>query len=524
MNTSQLVKNVFSLLQQLDTQEVIICAGARNMPLVEALKYENFSVKSYFEERSAGFYALGRVKATQKPVAIIVTSGTAVAELLPATIEAWYQQLPLILITADRPKSYRGTGAPQTMNQNNLFDSYVVAAFDWDVFSKFDKFSLSKTGPVHLNVCLDEPLKIDQQVYTHCQPLVQVDFVENSQSKNYHYQFENSLSVIQRKNVIAIIGELSIEERKFVKEILIQKNIVHYCEALSGLQNDPDLMRNQIRSSENEIIEQISQNKVLSVLRIGGVPTLRFWRDLEKKYDFIQVDHFTSRPFPGLARPSKLHHIDDLTRLDLGDSVVMDLSLDQKKYLKKIEIISSYKSSEQFFYSYLLNSVIRKSVYVGNSLPIRVWDLVYNRWQSELNIFAHRGVNGIDGQISGYLGWAKDIPESWCIIGDLTALYDLAALGLASDNQNKLRIVIMNNSGGQIFQRILGPSVYLNAQDVNFSGFAKLWGWSYQKVASESDLLTLFDVTDKKMIIEMVPQEIETQKVWEKLDQLWKNP
>lgn len=523
MNTTQLIKNVFNTLHKLGTNEVIACAGARNMPFIEALNFENFFVQSYFEERSAGFYALGRIKATGKPVAVIVTSGTAVAELLPAVIEAWYQQLPLVLITADRPKSYRGTGAPQTMNQYHLFESFVVGAFDWDVFSQLENCTVSTKGPLHFNICLDEPLKTETQVYADYRPIEHIQFSESYGHKNYQFHFAKNNGPLRKSKTLAIVGELNSTERSFVKSILLEKQIVHYCESLSGLQNDPELSKIQIRSSEHILSDLVTKDQSINIIRIGGVPTCRFWRDLENKFKNISIDHFSSRPFPGTSRISNLFQLLDLEYLDISQNLSFDHPQDQMMVSRKKEIIFNHPKSEQYFYSLLFNTVISNAIYVGNSLPIRIWDLVYTRWQNDINIFAHRGVNGIDGQISGYLGWAKDIPESWCVVGDLTALYDLAALGLAKNHQNKLRLVIMNNSGGQIFKRILGQSVYLNAQDVSFSGLATLWGWSYQKVMTADDLRKIKEIPDSKLIIEITPNETETQIVWKQLDQLWKN-
>ena len=121
MNNFELVQQLVSALTELHVQEIVVCAGARNVPIVDFLEKHNSDktksknkilVYSFFEERSAAFFALGRIKATGNPVAIVTTSGTAAVETFPAVVESFYQGLPLIVITADRPKSYRGSGAP----------------------------------------------------------------------------------------------------------------------------------------------------------------------------------------------------------------------------------------------------------------------------------------------------------------------------------------------------------------------------------------------------------------------------
>ena len=136
-------------------RDFCVCAGSRNSPLLAVLgtgvipsEVEGsggWAVFSFVDERSAAFFALGRIKLHGAPAAVVTTSGTAAAELLPATIEAYYSGLPLILITADRPARFRGTGAPQSIEQVGIFGPYATS--EW-------------TGrrPWHVNIEFDEPL------------------------------------------------------------------------------------------------------------------------------------------------------------------------------------------------------------------------------------------------------------------------------------------------------------------------------------------------------------------------------
>ncbi|HET8796429.1 MAG TPA: thiamine pyrophosphate-binding protein [Thermoanaerobaculia bacterium] len=129
-------------------REFCVCAGSRNSPLLVVLGRGDARLFSFVDERSAAFFALGRVKLLGAPVAVVTTSGTAAAELLPAAVEAFYSGAPLVLITADRPARYRGTGAPQSIEQTNLFGVYAETSLD----------AWSRTRALHLNVEFDEPL------------------------------------------------------------------------------------------------------------------------------------------------------------------------------------------------------------------------------------------------------------------------------------------------------------------------------------------------------------------------------
>src|SRR5690606_9812739 len=112
----------------LGVRDVVVCAGARNVPLVGSLlagrRETGLRVRHHFDERTAAFFALGLAKRHRAPVAVVTTSGTAAAELLSAAVEAHYSGLPLVLVTADRPATYRGSGAPQAIEQAGLFGPY----------------------------------------------------------------------------------------------------------------------------------------------------------------------------------------------------------------------------------------------------------------------------------------------------------------------------------------------------------------------------------------------------------------
>ena len=141
-------RGVIERVRGAGVEEFCVCAGSRNSPLLVALASAHARTYSFVDERSAAFFAIGRMKSHGRPVAVVTTSGTAAAELLAAAVEAFYSGLPLVMITADRPARFRGTGAPQCIDQIGLYGRYAAASIeDWD-----------RRSPVHLNVEFDEPL------------------------------------------------------------------------------------------------------------------------------------------------------------------------------------------------------------------------------------------------------------------------------------------------------------------------------------------------------------------------------
>lgn len=154
-----LATSVLDQLYQLDVRDIVICPAGRNAPLVAALdNTSRFRCYYWYEERSAAFFALGKAKVQQRPAAVITTSGTAVGNLLPAAMEAYYSGIPLLMVTADRPRRFRGSGAPQTAEQVNIFGRYALEELDLEAGETCDLSNWNKTGAAHLNVCFEEPL------------------------------------------------------------------------------------------------------------------------------------------------------------------------------------------------------------------------------------------------------------------------------------------------------------------------------------------------------------------------------
>lgn len=155
----KLAQHVIDEIIKANITEVCVCPSKRNAPLV-ALLVDFKALKTYFwpEERSAAFFALGRSRRLEQGVAVITTSGSAAGELLPAAMEAHYAGVPLLLITADRPRSFRGTGAPQTAEQVGLFGVYAGYACDLEGEERFNLQEWDQKRPAHVNVCFSEPL------------------------------------------------------------------------------------------------------------------------------------------------------------------------------------------------------------------------------------------------------------------------------------------------------------------------------------------------------------------------------
>lgn len=515
MNIS-LAKKVIEAAVSVGVQDFCVCAGARNSPLVFLLNAaKGLRLYSFFEERSASFFALGKIQATGRPVGIVTTSGTAVAELLPAVVESNYSGWPLLMITADRPRSYRGTGAPQTIEQVGIFSQFIETC--WDLADTEDVLPIqnwTQKRPLQINVCFTEPL-IDEPI-----PSLNLhDFsISTPNLKNLSLQFKRILP-----RPLIVCGTLSTAINKEIKEniinLLLQLNAPVYAEALSGLRGENQISHLLLSGGENSVQEIFEKNLCQSVLRIGGVPTLRFWRDLEDKYQKIPVYSISDNDYPGLSRRS--HHIVGFQNLNVFDADFNNSTnknfhseifhLDLLRTEKLQGLLNKFLKSEVALIADLAKQLQGQSIFLGNSLPIREWDLVASPRWSFARLAGHRGANGIDGQVSGFLGWCQTETENWCLVGDLTALYDLQALWIKQQMKSKkIRIVVINNCGGQIFKRTFENEFFLNRHDFDFSSWAEMWKWPYLKWSSIPKNMELPDF----VLIELNPDETQSDQFW----------
>lgn len=528
-------REILQALHRDGVRDIVYCPGARNSPLVAVLaQTRGFDLHSFFEERSGAFFALGIARRTGQPVAIVTTSGTAACELLPAAAEAFHTGVPVIFVTADRPKRLRGTGAPQAIDQAGLFAKFAGREFDLESGEMFSFDGWNRRSPVHLNVCFDEPL-LDEPVETsdlgfkaaHGSFAGRSGFPVSTGTEWALLRMTKFIRQGAAGTLVTIVGTLESEaERESVAKFLVRLGSPVYLEGTSGLRERPELRELSLRSGDQLLSWALQRGLVGRILRIGGVPTVRMWRDLDEPDSAIEVLSLSPLPFAGLSR-GELVCAEVSPVLDALDVHAEPGSLAGALYMKdrsNEEGLATILRGEAFSEPALmraLSEVIPDSsmVYLGNSLPIREWDLAASR-KSAFCVEANRGVNGIDGQIASFLGLARANVENWAIIGDLTALYDLVAPWALSSRRDldRVRIVVINNGGGRIFSRLFNPGVFENRHLLSFEGWAKMWNIPYQKWTSVPEN---YDSKENVEIIELVPDDVSTEQFWRRFDELW---
>lgn len=525
-------QRIFSQLHAEGLRDVVVCPGARNSPLVSVLsRADGFRTHSFFEERSGSFFALGIARRTGLPVAIVTTSGTAACELLPAAAEAFHTGVPLVLITADRPRRLRGTGAPQAIDQSGLFAKFVGLELDIENGDRFSLETWNRRAPLHLNVCFDEPL-IDEPLepWTLEEKTTPADFSGTSRfatSAGTEWAALRLTKFLRTAGtLVTVVGTLETDaEREATARFLKRLGAPVYLEATSGLRERADLRELALRSGDQLLAWALKRQMFQKVLRIGGVPTVRIWRDLDERECPAEVFSLSPLPFAGLSRGEMICAelapvFESITFQPEPGALAGALFIKDRAAEAALTHLYQAEPLAEPSMVHRLSCLLASdnTVYVGNSLPIREWDLAAAR-ESVHVVTANRGVNGIDGQIATFFGLAREDVENWCVIGDLTALYDLAGpWAQASRPGLRARIFVINNGGGKIFERIFKNDLFENRHAIEFGDWARMWKLAYQRWTSVPDSLAPVAGVE---VIEVVPDEIATRQFWDRYDGIW---
>ncbi len=514
------------LLCRAGVREFVLCSGSRCVPLLAAISQaETVRCFNYFSERAGAFFALGRIKQSRNPVAIVTTSGTAVAELYPACIEAYYSGLPLVLVTADRPKTFRGTGAPQAIEQFPFFGKHLAAEFDLDHLEQLpDDLKILDRGPVHLNLCFDEPL-------LSVNPTPWKPQVRGGSSRSVVKSESPVLLdfIAQHRSPIVLLGRIPAPEQKPVTQFLLELKAPIYAESLSMLREEPKLSHLILRSGDS-LLKALDFD---SVIRIGSIPTTSFWRDLERdsKFSRIPVLSLSPEKFTGLARGSTLLNL-NTTALPAVQfkhpKTDMIVERDRSRAEKLSHLLLKFPRAEASLMA-TLSSIIKNDafVYLGNSLPIREWDLAAEFSPNRRRIEANRGANGIDGQLSTFFGAIGEESDAWCVLGDLTTMYEMEAPAILPQLgfKGSIRLVVINNHGGRIFERLpefrnflrgtSGAAAMIQPHSFCFESWASLWGFEYLSLKECSNLRLVADKLPRNIVLELNPDADESEMFWE---------
>ena len=540
------VQVVVDLLKKHQVKNIVFSPGSRNAPLVIGFNGDNyFKTKVLVDERSAAFYALGMAQQLNEPVVICSTSGSAVLNYSPAIVEAFYQKIPLIVITADRPPEWVDHGEGQSMRQYKVYENYIAESYNLPMLDHPDALwqtSVMTNEAFHVSKLLSKPVHLN---FPFREPLYKTELKPSKSGKKItHFKTNKSIG----KDQLAILQK---KWRKHNKKMIVcgslQKNST-LNNILKEFNNDPsvcvltettsNLHDEKFISSIDRTLERLNDNPSFFpeiVITIGNSIISKKLKKLLRK-----------------NKPQEHWHIEETNRAqDIFSSLTHFIPINPEEFLKEFldDYLSNKKSdfsniwslefnkSEENHFQYLstckwsdlkAHELIQKqldgkkvNLQMGNSTSVRYVQLFQQ--QKEIKYNSNRGVSGIDGSSSTAIGAASVSNELTVLItGDLSFIYDQHALWNNEVPKN-LKIIVVNNQGGGIFNIISGPKTtpyskefFETSHEINLEKIAATFKINYQKASNESQaveyLNNAFSSKDVE-IIELFTGDIKNENI-----------
>ena len=529
-------------------QDVVLSPGSRSTPVALAFAKEVDAGRVHLhvriDERTAGFLAIGLAKVSRRPVAVLTTSGTAVANLLPAVVEASYSHVPLILLTADRPPELRGVGANQTINQVGIFGDYVRSVVDVgvpearagqnDYWRSTVSYALAlasgqsgASGPVHLNLPMREPLVPDDS-RDWLEPL---DGRANGEAWTEVHRLPADSSAVTTlpARTLMIVGDCLPAEGKAAALMAEEHGWPVISEPSGNAARGPNAVTtggwllgvpqfwNRLKPEHLMVVGRPTVSRAVlgamhdDQVEVSAVASEGVWPDPARR---------VRRVFPSLPSNDG-RHVPDVEWLDAwrtAESIA-------RKHVDAV--LDESPSAEQHLVRALHAGLPADALlFAGSSLPIRHLFLS-SRARDGVTVVANRGAAGIDGTTSAAVGaamaWQRDGGgAAVALLGDLTFLHDSNALSIPEDERPHLAVVVLNNDGGGIFE-LLEPS-----SSVSRPTFEKLFGTPqgtdlaalcgahripHTRVTDASELLSAtLDPRERMQVVEVRADRTETAK------------
>jgi 2-succinyl-5-enolpyruvyl-6-hydroxy-3-cyclohexene-1-carboxylate synthase len=521
ISTKKHIQQLASLLLAKGIDDIIISPGSRNGPLTHTFAGSGrFNCRNIVDERSAAYFALGLAQATKKPVAIVCSSGTATLNYAPAVAEAFYLNIPLIVLTADRPDYWIDQAESQCIRQERIYQNFTKKEISlplgqseqelWFAAREINEcLNLAVSGtpaPVHLNIPLEEPLHDLMDAELPAVKVIEeektVAVLSGTAIKKLADRFN------QAEKVLILAGQQMPDPglTKLLAEIVAKTGAVVLKEHLANL-DDPRFC-GSIDPVMTAMLEDVPGHFQPDLLiSFGGQYVSKALKQFLRKNKAAQHWHLD---------PSKAHFdtYQSLTKVIAMDAAGFFRSLQPQLAEKGKDYFQLWKAKEaqvnRLRDQYLSGTAwsdlsvfeqIRKAipensvVHLGNSSPVR-YALICDAAQ-DVHYFSNRGTSGIDGPMSTAVGFAHESEKlNTIILGDLSFFYDSNALWNNYVGSN-FRVIVINNKGGNIFSLIKGPGDspafrehFFTENKAKAAGIAKTFGLDYFKAEHAEELET----------------------------------
>ncbi len=526
-------------------RHVCVSPGSRSTPLAIAAGREpGLRVSTHVDERSAGFFALGLARASRSPVALVCTSGTAAANLLPAVVEAHHARVPLIVLTADRPAELRDWGAGQTIDQLRLFGTAAHWFAELSPPEQHDDalryaqslaaraaaesrgHGVRAAGPVHLNWPLREPLEPrsaeDLAPARRLRRGLLVSRPESQVAPEALDALAEIASVHEKGWIACGPADLTPAEVEAVAGLSRATGWPIVADAASQLRRGAHVASTPVLAAADLWLRDAAVAKAVApdvVVRLGPTPVSKAhrlaleanpprhlivndadgsWQDPSHLATQVVVADLESfcRAWAGRchARRADSGWLDRLQRMDRAATIEVGRVLDE----------DAPRLCEPRAVRALCESLPDGSIlYVSNSMPIRDVDALLSLGPSRVRLLANRGANGIDGVTSSAIGAAAADGRVVLLTGDLAFLHDLGGLLAATRHALDVTVVVIDNDGGGIFSFLpvaeaIDPagfeSLFRVPHGLDLAAAAPLFGAGFERATSEEALRKALDM------------------------------
>jgi 2-succinyl-5-enolpyruvyl-6-hydroxy-3-cyclohexene-1-carboxylate synthase len=503
---------------------VCVAPGSRSTPLTLAFARQP-AIKLYLhlDERSAAFFALGLALATDRPVALVCTSGTAAAEFYPAVIEAYQSQVPLLVLTADRPHEVRESGANQTIDQVKMYGDHVLWSFDMAIPQANPPALVQRAGqsiaarayhlangivkgPVHLNCPFRQPLEPAAPPLPAITPPARATVqMARGRIAPTPAQLDDLATLIKQHERGLIICGPNCPGGPFPQAVAALATASGYpilADPLSGVRFGPAAATGLLAGGYESYLHggKAPWGAPEVVIRFGAVPTSKWLNSYLSNNPPQQLIHIRDN---GIWADD-LHLVSYFLQADAALTCAgLCATLPQRERTAWADAILATEATSQqivqrycaahFFDGAVVNAVIEgvpagARLMIGNSLPIRHLDQFGLPAAKPIQVFGNRGASGIDGITSTALGIAAAADTPLVLItGDIAFYHDMnGLLALRQHQLNNVTIVLLNNNGGSIFRRLpvakFDPpftSLFLTPHGLDFRHVAQLYGITY---------------------------------------------
>ncbi|MEO8961082.1 MAG: 2-succinyl-5-enolpyruvyl-6-hydroxy-3-cyclohexene-1-carboxylic-acid synthase, partial [Ginsengibacter sp.] len=509
-------------------------------------QHPQFKCISIRDERSAAFFALGKALELKEPVILLCTSGSAALNYAPAIVEAYYQRIALIVITADRPPEWIGQQDGQSIDQENIYKNYIRQSYTLDgeatdeerlwynmrcLNEGFAIATRTNPGPVHFNIPLREPLYGLKEAESFVPKVLTNDVTKNLFHESDMQELQNTFATSKKVMILAGQQGPDNEVNEMLGQLAQYSNTIILCETTSNIHH-PEFIANIDRCLVSLNEKEIKDFMPDLLMTVGGAIVSKKIKATLRKNKPSQ--HWNIHPYDAfidsyksLTRPISIDAVDFfkqfLQSLHSPSGSDYKSKWNQRASIlenKHHEFISSIDYSDLYAFSKIYNKIPDDtSVHFSNSSPIRYAQLFDN---SKLkSTYCNRGVSGIDGCTSTAMGSASSNPDqSYVLItGDIAFFYDNNAFWNNQLPEN-IKIILINNSGGGIFRIIDGPSDAKELEDffetkhhISAKKLVEFYGLNYLSASDEKmleqALCQFFDSQQKSTVLEIfTPNEV----------------